>query len=215
MEYLDHRPGTLPVSKSDFEGIYDFMKNRVAKTPNPRNRNTFLKRKQCTFVTPNTSDYIFAGQDNEHFVDDWPPIVSKALEQVKAMEQDPWLYTAVHVNLYEDGGVGVEPHQDNEKNMVQEKSIYSYTLLQDESTPRDFSLYTLHANAKNKDNEKVVDVSLGHGDLLIMKAGMQTRYKHGIGKVRPYKRYKPRINLTVRALKSVNLVTEITTESKD
>ena len=153
-----------------------------------------LRRKQCTFIEPGAKHYEF-GQYNQHFCSDslkWPAAVLKALQHARAASETPSLYNGVHVNLYTDGGVGVEPHSDKEDSMVQGKEIYSYTLLEDPSCPRPFSVY-------NRDKTKILDVALGHGDMLVMRGLMQQLYLHGVEKVRPYTAYKSRINLTVRA----------------
>ena len=198
-----HREKVLSVTDAGFRELHSFMKDCVAPTPNPRNPSTYLRRKQCTFTTPGTAAYTFAGQFNQHFctvVSEWPTAVRDALTYVRTMPEhaeDKYFYTAVHVNIYEDGGVGVNPHQDNETNMVQDKPIYSFTLLEDPSTPRDFQIY-------DTNKSKLVAVPLGHRDLLVMKPGMQSRFFHGIEKVRPFKRFKPRINLTVRAVKEAS-----------
>ena len=190
----------LPLSDPEFEEIHDFMKHTVMKTPNPRNPRQFLKRKQCTFVLPHISSYEF-GQFNQTFrseESEWPSSVRMALDHVRKVAPsfgvDPALYTGVHVNLYADGSVGVKPHFDKEGSMVAGMPIFSFTALSDASRPRDFSFYTL-------DGEKIRDVTLQHGDLLVMWGKMQSNFKHGVEAAKPPRQYRDlaRINFTVRA----------------
>ena len=48
------------------------------------------------------------------------------------------------------------------------------------------------------DDAKVVDLPLGHGDVLVMSGNVQGEFKHGVAKERANK-FGPRINLTLRA----------------
>ena len=102
----------------------------------------------------------------------------------------------MHVNIYKDGSVGVDPHSDNEDAMVEGMDIYSYTILEEQITklPRDFCIY------KKDKVTKLYSVPLLHQDLLIMK-DMQRNYTHSIDKQRPIKDFSARVNLTVRAFR--------------
>ena len=193
--YLDITPGFLVSTPDETKSIIDFMRHKVKASPNPRNPSTFLRRKQCTFVLPDAQEYDF-GQFNEHFrssKDKWPPLVRRAFDQVRSLCTKPEFFTAVHVNLYEDGGVGVAPHSDKEDSMVKGLPIFSITLLEDPDHPRPFSIY-------QNDAVKICDVPLCHGDLLVMNQ-MQDDFKHGIEKHRPFKMYRSRINFTIRAMR--------------
>lgn len=193
--YLELRPAFFQASPTETQSMIRFMRERVTASPNPRNPATFLRRKQCTFVLPNAREYEF-GQFNQHFrstKEDWPTLVRRAFDAVSVVCDTPDYFTAVHANLYEDGGVGVNAHADKEESMVKGLPIFSITLLEDATNPRPFSVYT-------NDGTKLCDVPLGHGDLLIMKA-MQDDFKHGIEKHRPFKKYGARVNFTIRAMK--------------
>lgn len=190
---LEHVPECIVSSPQETTEMIEFMRHCVAYTPNPRNPKTNLLRKQCTFVLPDTTHYKF-GQYNQHFEstpDEWPPLVRRVFDEIRMRCLDPTLYNGVHVNLYENGGVGVNPHSDKEDSMVKGYPIYSVTFLDDPSTPRNFSVYKL-------DKTKLYDLPLGHGDLVVMNA-MQDDFLHGIEKHRPYKQFRPRLNFTVRA----------------
>lgn len=193
--------GGMQFSVTEFDALYHFMEHAVKASPNPRNPSTFLKRKQCTFVTPGTSGYEF-GQENETFrssVDEWPLAVQRTLHEVKRLAGVHFgisgdSYNGVHANLYRDGSVGVNPHADKEVSMLAGKPIFSFTLLSDPTLPRPFSIYT-------PNQEKLHDINLGHGDILVMYGNMQQEFKHGIEAAKPPKKYKhlKRINMTVRA----------------
>jgi alkylated DNA repair dioxygenase AlkB len=187
-------------TEDEFYGMFRFMEDVVEPSPNSRNPKTVLKRKQCTFVTPGTSSYEF-GQYNQTFrqeIEDMPVLIQRALNKVKHLATmlgvSEAMYNGVHANLYRDGSVGVNPHSDKEQSMVSGLPIFSFTLLSDSNLPRPFSIYT-------PDKEKLYDINLGQGDILVMCGNMQSKYKHGVEAAKPPKKYKhlKRINFTVRA----------------
>lgn len=190
----------LRVSPAQFEELRRFMADVVKPTPNPRNPKFFLNRKQCTFVDGGVP-YEF-GQFNETFeqpMDTWPELAQHVLrlvrERVRGNEMfGADLYNGVHVNLYPTGKVGVMPHRDNEKSLVEGAPIFSFTLLSDPMRPRDFTVYDC-------DNAPLYRAPLGHGDLLVMAGETNREFKHGVEPARPPAMYKDlvRINLTVRA----------------
>lgn len=193
--HVEFRPSALLASEEEVAELLCFMRESVAPTPNPRNPKYFLHRKQCTFASQGAREYEF-GQYNQHFFtprNEWPAIVRKALQLAHQFSDQPELYNGVHVNLYEDGSVGLAPHRDNEGSMVRGMPIFSFTVLEDPATPREFVIY---------DNDKVtrrLSVHLGHGDLLIMKGKVQEQFTHGVPKTKRPRSFRPRINLTVRA----------------
>lgn len=195
----------VSVSREEFQKLYKFMEDDVDSTPNPMNTKTFLKRKQCTFVTPGTSSYEF-GQYNQTFrseIEEWPMVVQNALRETKTLASTLGVaedvYNGVHVNLYRDGSVGVLPHSDKEHSMLRGMPIFSFTLLSDDALPRPFSIYS-------RDKVKLHDINLGNGDLLIMEGRMQEEFYHGVEPAKPPKQYKNlvRINMTVRAFRSTD-----------
>lgn len=200
-----HRNALQPRSEG-WEEILAYLRHEVKKTPNPRNPNTFLRRKQCTFVEPDASSYEF-GQFNETIRSEanaWPSVVKMALHMAQELAStvlhvDASLYNGVHANLYPSGDVGVLPHYDKEQSLVEGMPIFSFTLLSDPDRPRPFSIYTL-------EGVKLYDILLGQGDLLIMCGAMQKRFKHGVEAAKPPARFKDliRINLTVRAFRRVS-----------
>ena len=126
----------------------------------------------------------------------WPAPVQAALQYVRDHAAHGGEgYNGVHVNLYEDASVGVAPHADKEVSMLPDRSIYSFTLLQDPSNPRPFSIY-------DAQGEKLLDIPLEHGSVLEMRGEMQREFKHGIETMRPRHAFKARINMTVRAFRA-------------
>ena len=199
--YYELTPFVLHCSPDEFASLRAFMEDVVKATPNPRNQKYALKRKQCTFVEDGACEYEF-GQYNQTFRNDveWPPMISRVLNIVRAQAVrfgvKPQWYNGVHTNLYRDGSVGVMPHSDKEKSMVDGAPIFSFTLLSDPARPRPFSIYTLG-------DKKMHDVRLEHGSMLVMYGQMQKHFKHGVEAAKPPKMYRDlaRINLTVRAFR--------------
>ena len=81
--------------------------------------------------------------------------------------------------------------------------IFSFTFLNGDRQPRPFSIYHPPKTPGNKP-EKVADVVLGDGDLLIMQGSMQRWFLHGVESTTA-KRFQNarRLNLTVRAFQPV------------
>ena len=191
--YCEHLTEALEIQESDLCQLIKWMEVTPG-SPNKFNAKQFILRKECTFALPDTQNYSF-GSTFKMPLENWPELVKQAFHDAQRRSAKPNAYTGVHVNYYKDGAVGLAPHADNEKVMDQDMSIYSYTCLCDVNLPRMFSVY------KKETKEKIVDIPLGNGDLVIMKPGMQQQYLHGLEKQRPYKAVKGRINLTVRAFK--------------
>jgi hypothetical protein len=183
--------------------LFNFMKNDVKSSRNTYNANTFIKRKQCTIATPNTIAYFF-GQDNETFykpIDEWFKVLQDALKIVNDYTQTlnvpkKCKYNAVHMNYYPDGSSGLKAHKDDEDSIFPRQPIFSFTFLSNPNLQRFFSIYDLN-------DTKILDVSLGDGDLLIMCGHMQEEFKHGIEKAKPPKLYEnlERVNVTFRPMK--------------
>ena len=196
----------LPLSAEETRELDAYMADdeRVPRTPNPMNTNTFLLRKHCTFGAA----YDF-GQANAAIPgppSGWPVAVQRALAMAQDLAEQKGLeremYNAVHTNRYPHGRAGVAPHADSERDMVRGLPIYSFTLLAGNRMPRPFSIY-LPKMPGQKDPEKIADIVLGHGDLVVMQGRMQQAFLHGVPAAKPPKAYANavRINMTVRAFK--------------
>ncbi len=180
----------------------------VPATPNPYNRNTFLKRKQTTFGLK----YTFAGQttgtDESPDESEWPAAVQACLAHARTSLKDDCpslrdgVRLAAHVNWYADGSVGVEPHADDEAIWVPNAPIYSYTFLPEGSVARSFQIYETTTKPKTVEEMKaalVTEVKLENNDVLVMGGIFQQHYMHGLAKQKPVKT-GIRINVTVRVV---------------
>lgn len=195
-DYIHHEPGRCMCAPSIFEEAWKYNE-KIPQTPNPMNKRFMIRRKQCTFG----ATYSFAGQKSTGIpYDEWPELAKIVLKDVQEHSGSD-LYNVVHTNWYPDGKAGLDPHADNETDMVPHMDIYSYTFISDMNTPRGFQFYT-YDDIKHP----IGEVLLGYGDMLVMKKGMQQKFKHGIKKSTA-KRFENlrRINMTVRAWKNDRL----------
>ena len=126
------------------------MKKRK-QTPNPMNRNTNVRRRQCTYG----ADYAFSNQEFDRLPlddDDHPPprLVMFAIEAVRSVVRgflerglihgvEPEDYNGVHCNWYGQGDVEINAHQDDERGMIEGAPIFSLTYLAkiDEASPKE------------------------------------------------------------------------------
>jgi alkylated DNA repair dioxygenase AlkB len=115
------------------------------------------------------------------------------LVRVKIEQQFGSTYNSVLANLYRNGRDSMGCHADDEKELGSTPIIASLSL-------GDERLFKLH----HKKNKEIVDIILGHGDLLIMAGTIQNHWLHSVPKTKKLK--TPRINLTFR-----NIVETVTT----
>lgn len=185
------QPASLVPSVEAFEELWACM-DSVQPTPNPRFKNSApLHRRQCTFG----AEYSFGAQRSEQWAGDWPALVTAAVEHAKALSSRLDRLCVVHANWYFGGKAWLAPHSDDESMFQAGVPIYSYTFVGPESAElRGFQVY--------RDGQQVLDLKLGHGDLLIMSGRMQELYTHGVKKmdVKAFRSHR-RINLTVRHLR--------------
>lgn len=194
---------TVDISAELTEELRLFMRDetKVPKTPNPMNRSTYLKRRQCTFG----AKYNFGQKVESVPFDDSSAcrVVTTTLAFAKEFATSRGiaaeLYNGVHVNYYPDGSAGLAAHSDSEADMLKGLPIISVTLLAGDPKPRPFSIYTKPKRGETL--QKVADVNLGHGDVIVMMGSMQQYFLHGVEPAKPPKAFKnaERINLTVRA----------------
>ena len=190
--WFTHEHGRVPCSSESFDAMKTFMQ-KVRPTPNPYRPSTNILRRQCAFLldTAPVSSYKF-GQDQDSFrvSSDVPSLITDVLSFSKG---EGYEYDLVQANYYEHGGVGISPHQDNEPCIDLSVPIMSISFMERATEARPFSFYTTQ-------NQRLLDVHLGHGDVLVMGQGIQEHVKHGVEKDRP-NFYGPRINLTLRKTK--------------
>jgi len=192
--------------------LADFMMDDD-KVPKTMKQGNVVGRKECTFG----ADYKKYGVPIP--LRDAPDLAKLVLDYTRKVAEDnpnqtagpagPVSFTGVHCNWYADGKAGVQPHQDDEKQLIKGAPIFSYTFIRnaDGSTaanpmPREFRIYNAEplGGDKRKRGEKVGSIWLGQGDLLIMAGDMQTYFFHEVPKTNN-KIYSntQRINMTVRA----------------
>ena len=103
-----------------------------------------------------------------------------------------WLPNAVLANRYSDGRASVGWHADDEPSLGPDPTIVSISL----GSARRFMI------KPKSDGPGLARyaVSLGHGDLLVMRGGMQVSYLHQVPKVTGAAgaAVGPRLNLTLR-----------------
>ena len=96
-------------------------------------------------------------------------------------------FNACLLNLYHDGNEGMGWHSDNEKSIVPNSTIASFSF----GAERKFYM-------KHKINKHAVSLQLHNGSLLLMKENTQTNWLHSLPKTK--KVAEPRINLTFRTM---------------
>lgn len=174
--------GCTPEEFASFEGLMQ----SVTPSPNNYRPSTNILRKQCAFFLPDAPIHSYEfGQKQDSTVvsrEEMHPLLARVFSTMGPE------YNMVQCNYYEHAAVGISAHQDNEQCIDPRYPIQSVTFFQDPLDMRKFSLYTL-------DDRKVLDMMLGHGDLLAMYG--QDEYKHGIEKERRTA-CGPRLNLTFR-----------------
>lgn len=195
----------LKITEEQTTELRDFMCNKVKPTPNPYNPKTFLKRLQTTFGALYNFGQEVTSQPPDDTNHPWPEAVKTMLRvsqdfaESRGIARD--LYNGAHVTFYRNGDVSLEAHSDDEEDMVKEMPIISGTLLSGDKKPRPFSIYKKAYEGKKKNPIKLVDIILGHGDVIVMLGRMQEFFWHGVEKAKPQKEFAnaERINLTVRA----------------
>ena len=99
-------------------------------------------------------------------------------------------YNQILMNWYEDGNQYIGLHSDDERQLEEGFSIYSFSFGQS----RDFLV-----KAKDKSFDKTIQMP--DGSLIIMEGSMQKYYYHGVPKRSIKKCPGRRINITVRVFK--------------
>ena len=112
----------------------------------------------------------------------WTPTLLNIKKSIEAATSSQ--FNSVLLNRYESGSDSVGWHADDEREMSREHPIASLSL----GATRNFQM--------RRGDGPVQTIKLGHGSLLVMRAGMQQEWKHRVPKTK-----KPcgrRINLSFR-----------------
>ncbi|MDG1495365.1 MAG: alpha-ketoglutarate-dependent dioxygenase AlkB [Porticoccaceae bacterium] len=111
---------------------------------------------------------------------DWIEKLREAIE-----DQSGERFNRALVNYYRDGSDSVDWHADDEAELGFEPLVASLSL----GAERVFQL-------RHNITQERLDISLPHGSLLVMGAGIQSYWQHRIGKSK--KIQQPRVNFTFR-----------------
>ena len=107
--------------------------------------------------------------------------------RAKVEQQCRSAFNSVLANLYRDGKDSMGCHADDEKELGLNPVIASLSL-------GDERLFKLH----HQKRKETLDITLGHGDLLVMAGNLQHHWMHSVPKTKRIK--TPRINLTFRKI---------------
>ena len=143
-----------------------------------------VPRLMCWYGDPGAC-YRYSGVDHRPLP--WTDELLNIKEKVESFCQAS--FNSVLANLYRDGRDSMGCHADDEKELGQNPVIASLSLGDDR-------LFRL----RHKKRKEVLDIQLGHGDLLVMAGALQHHWVHSIPKTTKLKGY--RINLTFRNILS-------------
>jgi alkylated DNA repair dioxygenase AlkB len=141
---------------------------------------------------PYGRDYSFSHSEHKSKPIEHPHLV-KILEWVKKDSGLP--YNGILLNWYSSGEHHIGKHSDDERQLVRQTPIYSFSYGQE----RDFII-----SSKPKTEYQLEDnikVSLPNNSLIIMGGEMQSHYHHSVPKRALSKCPDRRINVTVRLFK--------------
>ena len=182
--WVRHLVGQFELSGDEFEVLWD---------EHPRHRDSMmmygrevtLPRYQALYG--NDVSYRFSGSTLKSSPLNHPLLI-QAMQFVNDREP-AFDYNGILVNWYRDGADYVGPHADDERDLLQDAPIYSFS----------FGASRIFRFIHNETQQKT-DLLLEHGDVLIMGGKTQREFKHALPKALRVK--DRRINLTVRAFHS-------------
>lgn len=139
-----------------------------------------IPRLQNWFGDPSTS-YTYSGIRMQALrFPDWMDKIRLSIEQTTEQR-----FNRALVNYYRDGRDSVDWHADDEKELGPAPVIASLSL----GVERVFQL-------RHNETKERLSISLPHGSLLLMGAGIQAHWQHRIAKVKDLQ--QPRVNFTFR-----------------
>jgi len=130
------------------------------------------------------ASYTYSGTPHQPLP--WTPALELVRERVLSLTG--CTFNSVLLNLYRDGRDGMGWHSDDEPELGRDPVIASVSL----GAPRRFCL----RHRRRKDQR--LDVSLGHGSLLLMAGATQHHWVHAVPKTAVP--VGPRVNLTFRQI---------------
>lgn len=115
----------------------------------------------------------------------WTPELLELKKQAEKHTEST--YNSCLLNLYHDGDEGMSWHSDDEKTLLKNGAIASYSF----GAERKFYF-------KHKESGDKVSIQLENGSLLVMKGETQTNWLHQLPRTK--KVNAPRVNLTFRTI---------------
>ena len=180
--YLELIPGYLPAARAD--DLYSALLNDCSwEQPSLTlyGKSHPIPRLQ-SWLGDEAIDYRYSGQTFTSAI--WPAYVKQLAEELS--ERCNVQFNSVLANLYRNGEDSMGWHADDEPELGTDPVIASVSL----GAERDFAL------RRTGVSRQAGNLALPHGSLLIMQAGMQSRWQHSVPKRKRVS--EPRINLTFR-----------------
>jgi alkylated DNA repair dioxygenase AlkB len=180
--------------KNDYKNDNKDYKELVEKCPTEKDvikifgKSLEIPRFQKLYGTGNVAKYSFSGitlKPEENI----PELVKKCINKSKELfPQYKW--EGALVNWYLNGEHYIGPHSDDEKDLVKDAPICSYSF----GATRQFKL-----KSKKKNNVLIENISLNTFDnsLIVMGGSVQKEFKHEVPKMKNCNEI--RINITVRS----------------
>ena len=165
--------GGVVATLQEFEEMWAQM---PPPTPNPMNRNTFIRRRQCTY---GGHSYSFGAQTS-------PPTGSFAAAPTLVRRGLAWAQkdaarfpgivpddiVVAHCNFYDGGEAALAIHQDVEP-QNKGRPIWSMTFIADSDTAAGYRYFCIYSDKSGK--ELVKALGLCSGDVLVMQGGVPAR----------------------------------------
>lgn len=123
-----------------------------------------------------------------------PPLIQRCLDVAKKMYPDGLEWNGALVNFYRDGESYISQHSDDERDLVKDAPILSFSFGEE----RTFLVQSKTDDAYIKE----LKVRTKHASLIVMGGRMQSEFTHGIPKMSAREgKGKPRINVTIRVFR--------------
>jgi alkylated DNA repair dioxygenase AlkB len=149
-------------------------------------RHIVTKRKVAWY---GNNDFEYTYSNRTKYALPW----TKALSELKKITEElcGTEFNSCLLNLYHNGNEGMAWHSDDEKTLVKDSSIASFSF----GAERKFLL-------RHKQTKQTISLLLENGSLLEMKGATQKYWLHCLPKTK--KVTQPRVNLTFRVMEEVN-----------
>lgn len=175
----------INLSSNEFEELWDLRPNEPSHVI-LFNKKMEIPRLQKLY---GTKPYNFSGVSVQpESIEN--PILINILQKINNMDPDIE-YNAIFINWYRNGNDYIGYHSDDEKDLTKNAPIYSISL----GETRKFKV-------KNKINNKITDIEMNNGTLIIMGGEIQKEFKHSVPKTK--KNNGRRINLTIRSFRDTS-----------